>query len=64
MKTGIAVSGAEPAGNPPRTADEDEDKAPPLVTLRQRAFPLIELLEAAMRAKADVMWAEARNPLL
>jgi hypothetical protein len=64
LKEGITVSGANPAGNPPRDADEDEDKAPPAVTLRQRAHPLIGLLEAAARAKADVMWGEARNPLL
>jgi hypothetical protein len=66
LKEGIAVSGAIPAGNPPRDADEekDEDKAPPAVTLRQRAHPLIGLLEAAAREKADVMWGEARNPLL
>lgn len=55
--------GAEPAGNPPLRADEDEERAPPPVTLRQRAYPLIKLLEAAARAKADVLWASARNPL-
>ncbi len=64
LKDGIVVSGAEPAGNPPRHADEDEEKAPPPVTLRQRAYPLIGLLEAAARAKVDVMWGAARNPLL
>ena len=64
LKNGVAISGAEPVGNPAPPADEDEDKAPPPVTLRQRAFPLIELLEAATRAEADVMWGEARNPLL
>ncbi len=64
LKKGVAVSGAEPVGNPPPAADEDEDIAPPAVTLRQRAFPLIGLLEVAARAKADVMWREARNPLL
>jgi len=64
LKDGIATSGAQPAGNPPRRDDEDEEKAPPPVTLRQRAFPLIGLLEAAARAKSDVMWTQARNPLL
>jgi len=64
LKEGIAVSGANPVGNPPRDADEDEDKAPPAVTLSQRAYPLVGLLEAAARAKADVLWGEARNPLL
>ena len=64
LKEGIAVAGTEPAGNPPRSADEDEEKAPPPVTLRQRAFPLIKLLEAAVRAEVDVTWGVARNPLL
>ena len=64
LKEGIAVSGSIPAGNPPRDADEDEDKALPAVTLRQRAVPLISLLDAAASAQADVMWGEARNPLL
>lgn len=64
LKAGIDKVGAEPAGNPPRHADEDDDKAPPPVTLKQRAFPLMGLLEAARRNKHEVMWAEARNPLL
>ena len=64
LKAGIAVAGAEPAGNPPLHADEDAEKAPPPVTLRQRAFPLIKLLEAAIRSENDVTWAQARNPLL
>jgi len=63
LKDGIAVSGAAPAGNPPLAKDEDEEKAPPPVTLRQRAFPLIGLLDAAVRGKSDVLWTEARNPL-
>jgi hypothetical protein len=64
LKKGVAAAGNEPAGNPPRRADEDEEKAPPPVTLRQRAFPLIKLLEAAAHAEADVVWGETRNPLL
>jgi len=63
LKDGIAAAGAAPAGNPPLAKDEDEEKAPPPVTLRQRAFPLIGLLDAAVRGKSDVMWMEARNPL-
>jgi hypothetical protein len=64
LKAAIATTGGEPSGNPPRHADEDEDKAPAPVTLRQRAFPLIKLLEAAARAETDVVWGQARNPLL
>lgn len=64
LRAGLAQVGAQPAGNPPRHEDEDDDRAPPPVTLRQRAFPLVGLLEAAVRGEHDVAWAEARNPLL
>ena len=64
LKKAIATAGDEPAGNEPARDGEDSEKAPPPVTLRQRAFPLIRLLEAAVRANADVVWKEARSPLL
>ena len=64
LKKAIASAGDEPTGNAPAREDEDHEKAPPPVTLRQRAFPLIQLLEAAARADADVVWKEARSPLL
>lgn len=65
LKQGLAAVGHQPAGNPPARDDEDADERErtPLVTLRQRAYPLIQLLEAAIRADADVVWEEARNPL-
>jgi hypothetical protein len=34
--------------------DEDDDESP--VDLAQRAFPLIELLAAAVAAQCDVLW--------
>src|SRR3981189_2317359 len=40
--------------------NKDEDAAPP-VNLRQRAFPLIELLERAAKAGTDVIWEEERR---
>jgi hypothetical protein len=40
-----------------RTDAEDAD-SPPVVELRQRAHPLIELLSAAARKKCDVTWEE------
>ena len=64
LKDAIAIAGDEPAGNPSLHPEEDAEKAPPPVSLRQRAFPLIKLLESAARANADVVWSEARNPLL
>jgi hypothetical protein len=35
---------------------QDDDSEEPRVSLANRAFPLIELLEAAARRKSDVMW--------
>jgi hypothetical protein len=45
-----AAVGEAPA---PKAAGEGEE---PKVSLRQRAFPLIELLERAAKAEADVLW--------
>jgi len=36
--------------------DEEEDEEEPRVSLAHRALPLIELLEAAVAAGANVMW--------
>lgn len=36
--------------------DELEESDEPVVSLRQRAFPLIQLLEAAARERVAVMW--------
>jgi len=64
LKKAIAVVGAKPAGNPPRAAgEEDDERAPPLVSLRQRAVPLIGLLEAAVAGEADVTWTATGRPL-
>ena len=41
--------------------DDDEDEAARAVSLSQRAFPLIELLEAAARERCDVIWKETRD---
>ena len=35
---------------------EDEEDGEPLVSFSHRALPLIELLEAAAKAKSNVMW--------
>ena len=48
-----AVS-ASPA--PPRRSEEEERESGPLVSLHQRAYPLIELLERAAQNGWDVMW--------
>ncbi len=47
--------------SPPRPGEEDDVK--PRVSLRQRAYPLIELLGRAVRRECHVIWEEER-PLL
>lgn len=49
------AEGAELAAPP---AEPDEDRAP--VSLRRRAFPLIELLKRAATKGADVTWDAVR----
>jgi len=52
LKAAVAAA-PEPA--PRQAGDDGEEKEPP-VSLRQRAFPLIELLERAARTDCDVLW--------
>lgn len=53
LKAAIAEEKAKAAA-PPRGA-EDDDEEPP-VSIANRALPLIQLLEAAAKRHADVMW--------
>jgi hypothetical protein len=57
LETAIAQHRAAEAADArdDRQGDEDYD-APRKVSLAQRAVPLLELLRAAVAAKADVMW--------
>lgn len=61
LKDAVAAVGSRPSGNAPPDASERDDErgARPVVSLRQRAVPLIQLLEAAARKEADVTWREA-----
>jgi hypothetical protein len=52
-----AISGQDEKIAPRDTQDDGE----PPVNVRQRAFPLIELLERAAKQKADVIWEEERR---
>lgn len=66
LRHGVAAIGARPAASPPPDPlerDDAEDNAS-FVSLRQRAFPLIQLLEAAKRESADVIWREASHSML
>ena len=49
------LTAAIKAGNtPPPVEDEDADE--PVVSMANRALPLIELLAAAAKSESDVMW--------
>jgi hypothetical protein len=54
LRAGIEAQGDTPA--PASDDDSDRDEDEPVVRLSQRALPLIELLEAAVKDKCDVMW--------
>jgi hypothetical protein len=51
-----AVARDKAAGGAPAQGVQDNDSEEPRVSLANRAFPLIELLEAAAKRKSDVMW--------
>lgn len=53
LKSALA---ALPAPAPEAREDRDQE---PKVSLRQRAFPLIELFDRAARRGADVLWDRA-----
>lgn len=50
-----ALDAAEQAAEQESGDEEETGKRPP-VSMRQRAFPLIKLLEDAAREGSDVMW--------
>ena len=54
LRTAIAAHQATVPKAAEDVDDEDDDESP--VDLAQRAFPLIELLEAAAAAQCDVLW--------
>lgn len=47
-------------GETPQPSRTNDDSEPP-VSLRQRAFPLIELLQRAITRNADVIWEKERT---
>lgn len=48
-------------GHGAKAARAGEDDPEPPVSLKQRAFPLIELLERAAKDECEVMWKQARR---
>lgn len=61
LRQGISVQ-QETQKTEPR-AGESEKEADERVSLSQRAFPLIELLERASKNGSDVIWEEERKSL-
>ena len=55
LTAAVSEQGDEPLG---QSQDEDDPEAAkqPVVSLRQRAFPLLELLRAAAASESDVTW--------
>jgi hypothetical protein len=53
LEKAMAVHPSEPPAQP--GAEESADKPPP-VSLRQRAFPMLELLRNAAREECGIMW--------
>lgn len=53
-----ALAALPPEAAPARTKPEDEGAASK-VSLRQRAYPLTELLARAARAGSDILWDKA-----
>ena len=52
----LAQREAAVAADAPAGAANDDPAQPPPVGLRQRAFPLLEMLRAARRSQVDVTW--------
>ena len=55
MKQGIA------AGKPIESAPADAAEAGHRVSLAARAYPLVQLLEGAVKRNSDVVWEELRS---
>ena len=53
--------GTQPA---PAAKAQDDDQSEPKVSLHQRAFPLIELLERAAKSGADVIWDQEHRSMI
>ena len=54
LKAAIAARPGEPGPAEDKHTDQEQGEIP--VSLKQRAFPLIELLERAAREKCEVIW--------
>jgi hypothetical protein len=57
LKSAVAMRPAEESAPPGKARNEDKEQ--PKVSMQQRAFPLIELLERAAQRGVDVTWKSA-----
>lgn len=58
----LEVSGDASGGAPPPRHDEEDDETrerEPVITLRMRAVPLLELMRTANERGSDLMWERA-----
>ncbi len=62
LRQGLASAAAEPAAPParahPAAEEDDKEGEDRRISVRTRAFPLVELLEAAAKQQCDVVWEE------
>ena len=63
LKQALAAAESEKVGQPGVPSETEDPDAEPPVSLRLRAYPLIQLLSAAAQQGCDVMW-EKGAPLV
>lgn len=56
---GDRVPGPTPPGTGKHGSEEEDEKETAKVSLRTRAYPLVQLLEAAVAQECDVVWEDA-----
>jgi len=62
LKQKLAAAGPDGDGKQKGRPDVQDTEKAPAVGLRQRAYPLIQLLSAAAEQGCDVMWEEGNSP--
>jgi hypothetical protein len=61
LKQELATVSPEHESGPNAAPAAEDADAPPVVGLRLRAYPLIQLLSAAAQQECDVMWDEEHS---
>jgi hypothetical protein len=62
LKQKLAAAGTESESKQSGRQDAQDAEKTPVVGLRLRAYPLIQLLSAAAEQGCDVMWEEGNSP--